>query len=592
MSAYTPPLDDIRFTLDEIVDLAALAKLPDFEHADPDLVHGALAEAGRFAAEVIAPLNRIGDREHCHRHADGSVTTPPGFVPAYAQYVEAGWGSVPFPAEYGGGAFPWLVATAIGEMMASANMAFALAATLTQGAIDLLLAHASEQQKETYLPKMVAGQWTGTMNLTEPDAGSDLGAVRTKAVADGDSTWRITGQKSFISHGEHDLTDNIVHLVLARTPDAPPGTRGISCFIVPKVLITPDGKLGERNRVACLSIEDKLGIHGSPTCVLEFDAAEGYLIGELHQGLRYMFTMMNNARLVVGVQGLAIAERAYQQAVAYAQERLQGRGPGAAAGVSSPIIDHPDVRRMLLTQKASIEALRSLAYLVAESMDLAAHHSDETVRQSRQELVELLTPVTKAWGTDLGVELSSLALQVHGGAGYIEETGAAQHCRDARIAPIYEGTNGIQAIDLVVRKLPLRDGAAVADFIAQLGALDSQLAAAGPELSAIRANLTTAISTLRAATYHLTAADNIDRLAGATPYLRLYGIVTGGWLMARQALAAHRRLASRSTDVEFLLAKLVTAKFYCEQLLPQASGLLSAVTAGSIDLMALSPAQF
>jgi alkylation response protein AidB-like acyl-CoA dehydrogenase len=592
MSEYTPPLDDIRFVLDEILDLAALAKLSDFEHADPDLVHGALAEAGRFAAEVIAPLNRIGDVQHSRRNADGSVTTPPGFVPAYARYVDAGWGSVPFPAEYGGGAFPWLVATAIGEMMSSANMAFALGPTLTQGAIDLLLAHASEQQKEMYLPKMVAGQWTGTMNLTEPDAGSDLGAVRTKAVADGDSMWRITGQKSFITHGEHDLTDNIIHLVLARVPDAPPGTRGISCFIVPKVLITPDGQLGERNRVTCLSIEDKLGIHASPTCVLEFDGAEGYLVGELNHGMKYMFTMMNNARLCVGVQGLAIAERAYQQAVAYAQERQQGRGPGAPAGTSSPIIDHPDVRRMLLTQKASIEALRSLAYLVAESMDLADHHPDPAVREARQELVELLIPVTKAWGTDLGVELSSLALQVHGGAGYIEETGAAQHFRDARIAPIYEGTNGIQAIDLVARKLPMREGAAVNDFIAQLNAIDGELALAGPELSSIRVNMATAISTLRDATDHLATADNIDRLAGATPYLRLFGIVAGGWLMARQALAASRRLASGSTETDFLRAKLVTAHFYCEQLLPQASGLLSAAIAGAADLMALAPAQF
>jgi 3-(methylthio)propanoyl-CoA dehydrogenase len=592
MNDYTPPLDDIRFVLDEILDLGALSKLSDFEHADPDLVHGAIAEAGRFAAEVIAPINRIGDTEHCHRNADGSVTMPPGFVAAYAHYVEAGWGSVPFPAEYGGGAFPWLVATAIGEMMSSANMAFNLGPTLTQGAIDLLLAHGSEQQKETYLPKMVSGEWTGTMNLTEPDAGSDLGAVRTKAALDGDGTWRITGQKTFITHGEHDLTDNIVHLVLARVPDAPPGTRGISCFIVPKVLISPDGRLGERNRVTCLSIEDKLGIHASPTCVLEFDGAEGYLIGELHQGLRYMFTMMNNARLVVGVQGLAIAERAYQQAVAYAQERLQGRGPGAPAGTSSPIIDHPDVRRMLMTQKASIEALRSLAYLVAESMDLAVHHPDQTVRESRQELVELLIPVTKAWGTDLGVELTSLALQVHGGAGFIEETGAAQHYRDARIAPIYEGTNGIQAIDLVARKLPMRDGAAVADFIAQLGVLDSELASAGPELATIRVNLATAISTLHDATEHLAAAENIDRLAGAAPYLRMFGIVAGGWLMARQALAATRRMASGSTETDFLQAKMVTANFYCEQILPQAAGLLSAATAGAVDLMALTPAQF
>ncbi len=592
MTNYAPPLDDIRFVLDEVLDLAAIAKLPDFEHADPDLVHGALAEAGRFAAEVIAPLNRIGDVEHSRRNADGSVTTPPGFVPAYARYVEAGWGSVPFPAAYGGGAFPWLVATAIGEMMASANMAFALGPTLTQGAIDLLLAHASDEQKESFLPKMVSGEWTGTMNLTEPDAGSDLGAVRTTAVADGASIWRISGQKSFITHGEHDLTDNIIHLVLARVAGSPPGTRGISCFIVPKVLLTPDGELGERNRVACLSIENKLGIHASPTCVLEFDGAEGYLIGELDHGMRYMFTMMNNARLCVGVQGLAIAERAYQQAVAYAQERRQGRGPGAPVGFSSPIIDHPDVRRMLLTQKASIEALRSLAYLVAESMDLAAHHTDQTVRESRQELVELLIPVTKAWGTDLGVELSSLALQVHGGAGYIEETGAAQHFRDARISPIYEGTNGIQAIDLVARKLPMRDGAAVRDFLALLDALDDELAAAGPELASIRVNLATAISSLRVATDHLAAAGNIDRLAGATPYLRLFGIVTGGWLMARQALAASRRLASGSTDAEFLRAKLITANFYCDQLLPQASGLVSAATAGATDLMALTATQF
>jgi 3-(methylsulfanyl)propanoyl-CoA dehydrogenase len=591
MSEYTPPLDDIRFVLDEILDLAALAKLPAFEHADPEMVHGALAESGRFAAEVIAPLNRVGDVQHSRRNADGSVTTPPGFAHAYGQYVEAGWGSVPFPAEYGGGGFPWLVATAMGEMIASANMAFALGPMLTQGAIDLLLAHGSVAQKDIYLTKMVSGEWTGTMNLTEADAGSDLGAVRTKAVPDGD-TWRITGQKTFITHGEHDLTDNIVHLVLARVADSPPGTRGISCFIVPKVLITQDGELGDRNRVACLSIEDKLGIHASPTCVLDFDGAEGYLIGELNQGMPYMFTMMNNARLAVGVQGLAIAERAYQQAVAYAKERQQGRAPGAPRGVSSPIIDHPDVRRMLLTQKASIEALRSLAYLVAESMDLADHHPDRLVRDSRRELVELLTPVTKAWGTDLGVELSSLALQVHGGAGYIEETGAAQHYRDARIAPIYEGTNGIQAIDLVARKLPMRDGAAVADFITQLAALDGELESAGSELSSIRVNLAAAIATLRDATERLAAADSVDRLAGAGPYLRLFGIVTGGWLMARQALAATRRVAAGSAQTDFMRAKIVTANFYCEQILPQASGLLAAATSGAGDLMAMSPAQF
>jgi alkylation response protein AidB-like acyl-CoA dehydrogenase len=592
MSDYAPPLEDIGFVLDEIVDLAALAKLPAFEHADPELVHGVLAEAGRFAAEVIAPLNRVGDRHHSRRNPDGSVTTPPGFVPGYGHYVEAGWGAVPFPAEYGGGGFPWSVATAIAEMMASANAAFSLCPTLTQGAIDLLLAYGSEQQKETYLTKMVTGEWTGTMVLTEPDAGSDLGAVRTKAVPNGDGSWRISGQKVFITFGEHDLADNIVHLVLARVPDAPAGTRGVSCFIVPKVLVNGDGQLGERNRVACVSIEDKLGIHASPTCVLDFDGAEGHLIGEPNEGLRYMFTMMNNARLVIGVQGLAIAERAYQQSVGYAKQRQQGRGPGAPAGASSPIIDHPDVRRMLLTQKASIEALRSLAYLVAESMDLADHHPDEAVRDSRRELVELLTPVAKAWGTDLGVELTSLALQVHGGAGYIEETGAAQHYRDARIAPIYEGTNGIQAIDLVSRKLPMRQGAAVADFIAHLTALDAQLEAAGPELASIRLNLGAAVLTLRGATDFMLSAGSTDRLAGAGPYLRLFGIVTGGWLMARQALAATRKLAAGSAQADFLQAKVVTAHFYCQQILAQASGLLPAVTAGAGDLLALSPSGF
>ena len=592
MSEYAPPLDDIRFVFDDVLELAALAKLPGFEHADPEMVHGALAEAGRFAAEVIAPLNRVGDRDHSRRNADGSVTTPPGFAHAYEQYVESGWGSVPFPSQYGGGEFPWLVATAIGEMMASANAGFSLCPTLTQSAIDLLLAHGSEQQKNTYVAKMVMGEWTGTMNLTEPDAGSDLGAVRTKAVPDADGVWRITGQKSFITYGDHDLAENIIHLVLARVPDAPAGTRGISCFIVPKVLITPDGQLGGRNNVACVSLEDKLGIHASPTCVIEFEDAEGYLVGEPNQGMRYMFTMMNNARLLVGVQGLAIAERAYQQAVAYAIERQQGRGPGAAPGVSSPIIEHPDVRRMLMTQKATIEAMRSLAYLVAESMDLAAHHPDQTVRDHRQELVEILTPVTKAWCTDTGVELTSLALQVQGGAGYIEETGGAQYYRDARIAPIYEGTNGIQAIDLVMRKLSMRDGAAVADFITELAALDSQLVLDGPELASIRISLAIAVAALRSATKFLSGAESIDRLAGAVPYLRMFGIVTGGWLMARQALGATQRLATSPNDTDFLRAKLVTARFYCEQILPQAAGLLSATTARAGDLLALTPEQF
>jgi len=592
MSEFVPPIDDIRFVLNEIVDLDGLTKAPAFGHIDTELVHGVVEEAGRFVAQVIGPLNKVGDHHHCRRNDDGSVTTPPGFRDAYRQFIAAGWGSVPFPAAYGGGEFPWLVATAIGELTAAANLAFSICPCLTQGAIDLLIAHGSEALKETYLPKMVTGEWTGTMNLTEPDAGSDVGSVRTRAVPADDGTWRITGQKIFISYGEHDMTDNIVHLVLARVPDAPPGTKGISCFVVPKVLLNDDGTLGQRNRVTCVSIEQKLGINASPTCVLDFDGAVGYLIGEPNEGMQYMFTMMNNARLSVGVEGLAVAERAYQQAVTYAKDRKQGRAPGAAAGEASSIIDHPDVRRMLLTQKASIEALRSLAYYVAESIDRAEHDPDPEVQTARREIVDLLTPVTKGWGTDLGVELTSLALQIHGGAGFIEETGAAQYYRDARILPIYEGTNGIQAIDLVARKLPKRGGRVVADFIAQLESIDATLESAGAPLASIRANLSATVATLRDATEYVASADVGGVLAGATPYLRLFGIVTGGWMMARQALAATRMLAGGSTDTAFLDAKIVTARFYCEQILPQSWGLFAAVTAGANELLALDPDQF
>ena len=590
---YAPPLDDIWFALEEIVDVQGLAKLPSFEHADPAMLEGVLSEAARFVAEVLAPLNRVGDEQHSRRNPDGTVSTPDGFVDAYQKFVAAGWGSVPFPEEYGGGGFPWLVATVLSEMFASANLSFALSSTLTQGAIELLLAHGSDDQRETYLPRLVTGEWTGTMNLTEPDAGSDLGAVRTKAIAAGDGTWRVSGQKIFITYGDHDLAENIIHLVLARLPGAPPGTRGISCFIVPKFLIGANGNIGERNSVACLSLEDKLGLHASPTCTLEFDDAVAYMVGEPNQGMRYMFTMMNNARLLVGVQGLALAERAYQQSVAYARERAQGRAPGATAGTSSPIIDHPDVRRMLMTQKASIEAIRALAYLLAESMDLAHHDPDPDVRETRGELVELLTPLTKSWGTDLGVELTSLALQVHGGAGFIEETGVAQHARDVRITPIYEGTNGIQAIDLVARKLPMRGGGVVNDLLDEIHSLDQSLAAAGPELATIREHLATSVSTLRRATQSMIEADATDALAGATPYQRLFAVVVGGWLMARQAIAAYARLDSAPADRRaFLETKLVTARFFCTQLLPQANGLLPAIVAGAADVVALDPDQF
>ncbi|MGH9235708.1 MAG: acyl-CoA dehydrogenase [Acidimicrobiales bacterium] len=589
MPDYSAPLADMRFVLENIVDLPALAALPGFEHAEPEMVYGVLEESGRLFTQEFAPLNRVGDTQHSRRHDDGSVTTPEGFARAYQRYAEAGWAGVSFPAEYGGGGFPWLVTIAMQEMMTAANMAFSLCPLLTQGAIDMLLHYGSEAQREVYLPRMVTGEWTGTMNLTEPQAGSDVGALTTKAVPADDGTWRITGQKIFITYGEHDLADNIVHLVLARVPDAPPGTKGISCFIVPKFLVDDDGTLGERNSLECVSIEQKMGINASPTCVMAYDGAVGHLIGEPNQGMRYMFKMMNNARLSVGVSGLALGERAYQQAVAYAHERRQGRAPGAPAGESSPIVDHPDVRRMLLTMRAHIEALRCLAYLNAESLDLAARHPDEDVRTWRQELADLLTPITKAWGTDLGNELTSLAVQVHGGMGYIEEAGVAQHYRDIRIAAIYEGTNGIQAVDLVSRKLPMRAGGVINDYLAGIADTAAELTKEGGDLAAIGAHLADAQATLKSTTDWLLAngpADADNTLAGATPYLRMCGIVTGGWLLARSAQAAQRLLDDREGDADYLRQKLVTARFYAEQVLPQAAGLAPAVTAGAADLQA------
>ena len=587
MADYVPPLRDIRFVLEQLADLHGLSKLEAYEHADPDTVLGVIEESGRFMADVVGPLNRTGDTVGSTLGGDGQVTTPPGFREAYRQYVDAGWGAVPFPPEFGGGGFPWLVTIVMQEMLAAASLGFSTCPVLTQGAIDMLTQHGSPGQQATFLEKMVSGEWTGTMNLTEPQAGSDLGAVRAKAVPAGDGTWRITGQKCFITFGEHDLADNIIHLVLARVPGAPPGTKGISCFIVPKYLVNEDGSLGSRNDLRCVSIEHKLGIRARPTCVMSFgDAggATGYLIGEANQGMRYMFTMMNTARLSVGVQGLAIAERAYQDALRYAQERRQGQVVGARAGESSPIVEYTDVRRMLLTMKAYIEAMRALLYTHAVSIDLAGHHHDQAERESRRELAELLTPISKAWCTELGVELTSIGLQVHGGMGYVEETGVAQYLRDSRIAPIYEGTNGIQAIDLVTRKVPMRGGGVVTDLLARMEVLGRELAAS-PELAGARSALGNGVSTLREATdwimSHRLAEPN-DALAGATPYLRLFGLVIGGWLLARSALAASRLLPNAGgSEAIFLREKIGTARFYAEQLLPQSAGLLPAVTAGA-----------
>jgi alkylation response protein AidB-like acyl-CoA dehydrogenase len=594
MAEYTAPLRDMRFALEHLADLTGVAALPGFDHVDSDAVFSILEENARFMEDLVAPLNRVGDLQGSVRNDDGTVTTPEGFVAAYKAYVEAGWGAVSFPPEYGGGGFPWLMSIAMQEILTSANMAFSMCPLLNQGAIDMLLHHASEEHRETYLPKMVTGEWTGTMNLTEPQAGSDVGALSTRAVPQADGTYRITGTKIFISFGEHDMSENIIHLVLARTPSAPPGTKGISCFIVPKYLLDDDGTPGERNDVTCVSIEHKMGIKASPTCVLSYGekgaGAVGFLIGEENAGMRYMFTMMNNARLSVGLEGLSLSERAFQMAVDYAKERKQGRAPGAPAGEQSSIVDHPDVRRMLLTMQASIEALRGIIYLNAAAVDRATHSADETDRAAGAELADLLTPVSKGWGTDLGVELTSLAIQVFGGMGYIEETGVAQHFRDARIAPIYEGTNGIQAMDLVGRKLPMRAGGAIADYLSRMASLDADLAAAGDDLASIRSGLADGLAALRTATDWLLAngmGSPLDALAGATPYLRLFSVVTGGWVMARQALAASAALVDAPpADKSFYDGKVLTARFFCEQLLPQAAGLVPAIIATNRDLAA------
>ncbi len=597
MADYSAPLDDIRFALTHIAGLADLSSLEGFEHAETEMVVSVLEECANFMENEVAPLNRVGDEQGSVWHQDNTVTTPDGFIDAYQKYVAAGWGGVPFPEEYGGGNFPWLVGISMQELLTAANESFSMAPLLTQGAIDALLEHGSETQRETFLPKMVSGEWAGTMNLSEPQAGSDVGAQRTRAEKQDDGSYRITGTKVWISWGEHDMTDNIIHLVLARTPDAPPGTKGISLFIVPKFLVNDDGSLGERNGVTCQSIEHKLGIKASPTCVLDYDDAVGYIVGEECQGMRYMFTMMNNARLSVGLQGLAVGDRAYQDARQYAQEREQGRAVDAPKGEQSLIIEHPDVRRMLLTMKANLEALRAVIYYTAGRIDVAHHSPDEHAASTAQERVDLLIPICKGWGTDLGVEISSLAIQVFGGMGYVEETGVAQHYRDARIAPIYEGTNGIQAMDLVGRKLPMRGGGVVKDFFADVGATVESVRAAGDEYAPIADALADALDALDESTDWLMTnglEDVRHALAGATPYLRQFGVVAGGWLLADSALRA-KELGEGDGDGfsdEFLSAKYTTARFYATQILPQSRGRVGAVSAGFGDLMELEPSEF
>ncbi len=592
MSEYAPPLDDMKFTLKEVADINSLEDFPTFADIGLDSLDDLLEEAAKFFSQVISPTNRTGDLQGSRLNPDGSVTTPDGFLEAYSQYVEAGWGAISFDPEYGGGGFPWLVGIAVTEMMTAANMALSLNPMLTQGSIHALSTHGDADQKLKWLPKLITGEWAGTMNLTEPQAGSDVGALTSKAERQEDGSYLITGQKIYITWGEHDLTDNIIHLVLARTPDAPIGTKGISLFIVPKYLVNDDGSIGEANDVKCISLEHKLGIHASPTCVLQFgdnEGALGYLVGDENSGMRYMFTMMNQARLAVGLEGLAVADRAYQQALEYALERRQGRRSDTPKGESALIIEHPDVRRMLMTMKAYIEAMRCLIYLNAKAIDIAHNHPEESEREHGEELTDLLTPLSKGWCTDLGNELASLGIQIHGGMGFVEETGAAQHYRDIRIAGIYEGTNGIQAIDLVGRKLSMRNGEVVNELLGEIDDTISDLL--DNNLNEIGNSLKQANESLKAASIWLLqngGGSSDEGLAGATPYLRMFGTTVGGWLMAKSALKAQRLLSESSESKDFLEAKIETSTFYAQQLLPQVSGLLPAVTSGAHSLFAIN----
>ena len=591
MSEYIAPLSDFAFVLDHVTPMDALTGLEAYEAIDRGSVDGVLDEFGRLMSEVWSPTNGIGDEQGTHVEGD-SVVMPEGHKEAYLAFQAAGWNSVPFDEAYGGGGFPWLVGIVMQEMLNSANMALAMAPLLTQGAIDAILHHGNEEQKEKYLLKMVAGEWTGTMNLTEPDAGSDVGALRAKAVRHDDGSYRITGQKIFISFGEHDFTDNIVHLVLARTPDAPAGTKGISLFIVPKFLVNDDGSLGERNDVHVVSVEHKMGIKASPTCVMAYgddsEGAIGYLIGEENAGMRYMFTMMNNARLGVGVQGLGAAQRSYQRAVEYSRERKQGYAPNAVRGEKSFIIEHPDVRRQLLTMRAYTESMRVLAFKAAEQIDYARHAPDEAARTAASEMVDLLIPLTKSYCTDVAETVTSIGIQVHGGMGYIEETGVAQYYRDVKITQIYEGTNGIQAMDLVGRKLPMRGGGVYQDQVARMKATIDDLAAAGEPVDVIHRELSAAVDALEEATGWIMSegmSDPVQALSAATPYQRLFATTVAGWLMAQKGLAALQ-------VGDAAKGHLVTARFFAEHLLPQVKGLVAPVTAGKTDLFALTADQF
>ena len=600
MSTYRAPLAEMQFVLTELAGIDQVASLPGYGEASPDVVAAILDEAAKFATNVLDPLNAVGDREGSRRLDDGTVKTPPGFKDAYLQFCENGWNGLTKTTDYGGQGLPHLLGTAVEEMWHSSNLAFNLCPLLTQGAIEAIALRGTQALKDGFLPKMVSGKWAGTMNLTEPQAGSDLAAVRTRAVPQGDGTYKLFGQKIFITYGEHDYTENIIHLVLARTPDAPEGVKGISLFVVPKVLVNPDGSLGARNDVYCVSLEHKLGIHASPTAVMAYGdhgGANGYLVGEENRGLEYMFIMMNLARFSVGMEGVGLSERAYQRAVAFAKDRVQGRPVGAEGSTTkSPIIGHPDIRRMLMTMRAQTEAARAVGYVTAAAMDNAHRHPDAEARKRHHAFLDFMIPIVKGCGTESGQEVASLGIQVHGGMGFIEETGAAQYFRDARITTIYEGTTGIQANDFIGRKTA-RDGGAQARVIADaMEKVAKELAQnTDVNLKAIGTHLADAVRAARAALEWMVPASGANPSAAyavAVPYLRMWGLVTGGWQLGRGALIAAKKLAEGSGDLQFLSAKIHTARFYAEALLPQAAALAKTVTESGEATIALTAEQF
>ncbi len=592
MPSYTAPTRDFRFIINEMLDIESYGNLPGFENASAEMVASILEESGKFTSEVVAPLNRVGDEEGCTRHEDGSVTTPTGFKEAFDLYREAGWGTLTLPEEFGGQNLPQVIGFAMKEMMSSANQAFGMYPGLTSGAIQALLAKGTPEQQQKYVPNMVTCKWTGTMNLTEPHCGTDLGMIRTKAEPQADGSYKITGTKIFISAGEHDMAENIIHLVLAKTPGAPDSSKGISLFVVPKFLVNDDGSLGERNGVSCGSIEHKMGIHGNSTCVLNYDEATGWLVGEENKGLAAMFIMMNEARLGVGVQGYAQAEVAYQNAVTYALDRRQGRaltGPADPEAKADPIFVHPDVRRMLMDGKVFNEGMRALCLWGALQEDLIHKAQTEEERASASEMLSLLTPVIKGYGTDKGYEVANNMQQVFGGHGYIEEWGMSQFVRDARIAQIYEGTNGVQAMDLCGRKLAQNGGAAIRAFFKMVGE-EAASAKGDAQLGPIAERLEKALGEQQAATMWfmqngMTNPNNLG--AGAHNYMHIMGIVTLGLMWLRMAKVAQAKLAAGTDDKAFYEAKLVSARYYSERFLPDAGALRRKLEAGAESMMAL-----